>query len=322
MISVSLLYPSLAAHVAPAALARRHMLVRVRAAAWPPAVARLRLTPLLVVATFHSRPRGDGAKPRALGLEPTLDAPDHAFGLAQDRQLVRGAGDDAGLDLNMFKTQILVKNVTVEAAWTSAQGFISADPHLTPLKDMITSSSFTADGYVGVGVPLGTDAFVQKFVYEKCLQVIGDVAKLDPIADGFVHYQLIRFCQATRLQYLNSHVSLDNQLVLQQQHVDHMIGEALLKKGTDNTHLTWPTNHRAWVDMVLHLPHEHGGFGITSNAIARKAAFYTTTARFIAFVGSLPSANQQLWIPDDLTTHSSIPSDWVSPPLLTFSTLF
>ena len=68
--------------------------------------------------------------------------------------------DDAGLDLNMFKTQILVKDVTVEAAWTSAQGFISADPHLAPLKDMITSSSFTADGYVGVGVPLGTDAFV------------------------------------------------------------------------------------------------------------------------------------------------------------------
>ena len=92
-----------------------------------------------------------------------------------------------------------------------------------------------------------------------------------------------------------------------------MIGEALLKKGTDNTHLTWSTNHRAWVDMVLHLPHEHGGFGITSNAIARKAAFYTTTARFLAFVGSLPSANQPLWIPDDLTT----PSDWVSPPLLT-----
>ena len=53
------------------------------------------------------------------------------------------------------------------------------------------------------------------------------------------------------------------------------------------------------------------------NTIARKAAFYTTTARFIAFVGSLPSANQQLWIPDDLTT----PLDWVSPPLLTLRSI-
>ena len=72
----------------------------------------------------------------------------------------------------------------MDTAWTSAQGFISTHARLAPLKDMITSSSFTADGYVGLGVPLGTDAFVQKFVYDKCLQVIGDVVKLDPIANG------------------------------------------------------------------------------------------------------------------------------------------
>ena len=59
----------------------------------------------------------------------------------------------------------------MDTAWTSAQGFISTRPRLAPLKDMITSSSFTADGYVGLGVPLGTDAFVQKFVHDKCLQV-------------------------------------------------------------------------------------------------------------------------------------------------------
>ena len=67
-------------------------------------------------------------------------------------------------------------------------------------------------------------------------KVIDDVDKLDHIDDGFVHYQLLRFCQATRLQYLNSHVSLDNQLVMQQQHVDYKIAEALLNKGTNNAH--------------------------------------------------------------------------------------
>jgi hypothetical protein len=51
-------------------------------------------------------------------------------------------------------------------------------------------------------------------------------------------------------------------------------------------------------------PHENGGFGITPNTIPRTAAYYTTTARFVAFVGSLPSANQLIWIPDDLTTCS------------------
>jgi hypothetical protein len=43
-----------------------------------------------------------------------------------------------------------------------------------------------------------------------------DVDKLDNIQDGFIHYQLIRFCQATRLQYVNGQITLANQNVLQQ----------------------------------------------------------------------------------------------------------
>ena len=50
--------------------------------------------------------------------------------------------------------------------------------------------------------------------------------------DGFIHYQLLRFCQATRLQYLNGQISIRNQNSLQQQHVDRKIADALLKKGT------------------------------------------------------------------------------------------
>jgi hypothetical protein len=64
--------------------------------------------------------------------------------------------------------------------------------------------------------------------------------------------------------------------------------------------------------MVIHLPHDHGGFGITSNVISRKAALYTATARFIAFVRTLPLANQSTWLPDNLGD----PSTWTSPPLL------
>ena len=64
--------------------------------------------------------------------------------------------------------------------------------------------------------------------------------------------------------------------------------------------------------MVIHLPHDHGGFGITSNVISRKATLYTATARFIAFVGTLPLANQSTWLPDNLGD----PSTWTSPPLL------
>ena len=59
----------------------------------------------------------------------------------------------------------------------------------------------------------------------------GEGDKLNNIQDGFIHYQLICFCQATWLQYINGHVQLANQNMLQQ-HVDHKITLALLKKGT------------------------------------------------------------------------------------------
>jgi hypothetical protein len=65
-------------------------------------------------------------------------------------------------------------------------------------------------------VPIGTDAFIQSFVAKTCRDIIDDVEKLDTIQDDFVHFQLLRFCQATRLQYINSHIILSNRCVLQQ----------------------------------------------------------------------------------------------------------
>ena len=59
-----------------------------------------------------------------------------------------------------------------------------------------------------------------------------DVDKLDNIQDCFIHYQLLRFCQATRLQYLNGQVQLANQQVLQQQHVGPLDRKCPAQKGT------------------------------------------------------------------------------------------
>ena len=90
-----------------------------------------------------------------------------------------------------------------------------------------------------------------------------DVDKLDNIQDGFIHYQLMHFCQATRLQYLNGQIDLANQNVLQmmmmpfncsyrnQQHVDWKISNTLLKKGTRDTYKTWNQQDRVWVNMSL-----------------------------------------------------------------------
>ena len=93
-------------------------------------------------------------------------------------------------------------------------------------------------------MPIGTDTFVKQFVAKTCRDIIEDVEKLDAIQDCFIHYQLIRFCQVTRLQYLNSRIILDNRCVLQQQHVDCKIADALLKKGTKQHTDGWDTSSK------------------------------------------------------------------------------
>ena len=50
-------------------------------------------------------------------------------------------------------------------------------------------------------MPIGTDTFVRNFVAKTCRNIIDDVEKLEVIQDVFIHYQLLRFCQVTRLQY-------------------------------------------------------------------------------------------------------------------------
>jgi hypothetical protein len=39
---------------------------------------------------------------------------------------------------------------------------------------------------------MGTDAFIQHFVKDKCQAIMEDVDKVDNIQDGFIHYQLTR----------------------------------------------------------------------------------------------------------------------------------
>jgi hypothetical protein len=65
--------------------------------------------------------------------------------------------------------------------------------------------------------------------------------------------------------------------------------------------------------MVLHLPHAVGGFGVPFNCVTKDAAFYTTTSRFVVWLGAFPQERQELWLPkDDLRDSSS----WPSPPLV------
>ncbi len=86
----------------------------------------------------------------------------------------------------------------------------------------------------------------------------------------------------SRLQNTNSYILLVNRCVLQQQHVDCKIADALLKKGTKQHTDGWDAPGKAWAHMVLHMPYAEGGFGVTFNDVTKDSAFYTTASRFVA----------------------------------------
>jgi hypothetical protein len=190
---------------------------------------------------------------------------------------------------------------------------MNATPQLTQLRGEVSLDSFLPDGFVGIGVPIGTDTFVRQFVAKTCRDIIEDVEKLDTIEDGFIHLQLLRFCQTTRMQFLKSHILLDNRCVLQEQHVDCKIADTLLKKGTKYHAAGWDSSSKDWAHMVLHLPHTEGGFGVPFNYVTQDAAFYTTTSRFVSWMGVFSQTRQELWLTkDDLRDSSS----WSSPPFM------
>jgi hypothetical protein len=91
-----------------------------------------------------------------------------------------------------------------------------------------------------------------------------------------------------------SHILLRNRCVVQQQHVDCKIADVFLKYGTKEHADGWDAPSKAWAHLVLHLPHAEGGFGVAFNDVTKDAAFYTTTSRFVARLGSFSQERQGL----------------------------
>ena len=57
-----------------------------------------------------------------------------------------------------------------------------------------------------VGVPIGTPELVNTFVRSKAHATEQDVQKLRIVQDPKIHYDLLRFCQHTRLAFLARNV--------------------------------------------------------------------------------------------------------------------
>jgi len=153
-----------------------------------------------------------------------------ADGLAFTAELKQVLQQDLDLDLDVPKCNCFFPGDRINDdnhARAFFQNALQANPQLASLLGMDTGISTTELRVVGV--PIGTDdsELVQQFVQEKAPAV----GKLDIISDSLIHYQMLRFCQNTRLAFLgrNTPTPLISDILAQ---VDATILEALCRKST------------------------------------------------------------------------------------------
>jgi hypothetical protein len=76
--------------------------------------------------------------------------------------------EDAGMDLNVSKTSILNKHITQQSVFDVSYRFITASPALTQFSGDITLVSFCPEGFIGIGVVVGTDRISCPLIVVSC----------------------------------------------------------------------------------------------------------------------------------------------------------
>jgi hypothetical protein len=140
----------------------------------------------------------------------------------------------------MGKTKFLTKGpISARNLYERAQHFLRTIPDIQHLAREFTPEMFTVEGIEVLGTPIGTDVYIRNFVAQNCLKIVRDIEKLEPLTDGFTHFQLILKTMNTRTQYTSANITLPPQehfVSAQNRHVDTTIQNAILKKGTRNSY--------------------------------------------------------------------------------------
>ena len=116
--------------------------------------------------------------------------------------------------------------------------------------------------------------------------------------------------------YMSVNITLSSQeqfLSPQDVHVDMVIANDILKKGTRGSFQLWDKDDHDLVVTVIQNPHTLGDFGLTPNVIAQTSVKVDMTSRFLGLVGSLTLEEQQLWSPNQ---QAHDPDSWTAPHLL------
>ena len=171
--------------------------------------------------------------------------------------------------------------------------FFLEHPNLQDIQQDFTQDMFTVEDIKSLGTPLVTDTYIKSYVTQNCLKIITDVEKHDPLTDGFVHNHLMKFCMNTRTEYMIATITLppqDHFLLTQHLHVDTVIVNAILQKGTRGSFRQWDKSDYDLSVTMLQKTHALGGHGMTSNTI-------TQTSVKVVMSGDLyplPSVEQNL----------------------------
>ena len=165
-------------------------------------------------------------------------------------------------------------------------------------------------------MPIGTPEFVDAFVRSKIDDIQQDVQKLRIIQDPKIHYDLLRFCQHTRIAFLARNVPPDVMMKHSDGNpaaptlVQDTIVQAILQRGLGDTFNTLPQHVLEWCGMIVELPHHEGGLAITHLQDSGMAAFYSATANLVAWLQSLPHASE--WVSGQNLAN---PNTWTSSAL-------
>ena len=171
-----------------------------------------------------------------------------------------------------------------------------------------------------MGIPIGTPEFVQAYVRAKAVEIGNAVQKLSIITDPKLHYDLLRFCQYLRLDFLSRTLPPDAMMsstngefgpgvckalskakiqdwgsgmldMVGPSHVQECITHAILQRGLGGSLDHKPEIEQDWCRMIVELPHHRGGLAITPLPASGIAAFYSATASLVSWLGSMPQSH-------------------------------
>jgi hypothetical protein len=139
------------------------------------------------------------------------------------------------------------------------------------------------DAYIKAYInPIGTDAYIKGFVTQNNIKILKDFKKLDPLTDGFTHFQLVQENMNTCTQYMSANKTLSPQeqfLSVQHIHIDTVIEKFILQKGTRGSFHHWVQDDYDLAVTMLQKSHVLGGLGFTPNVLAQISDKVVMTSR-------------------------------------------